>query len=99
MEERVKHKINVMIADRQYSFTLFPELEEDVRSAVDKINARVKEIRQQFTNKDVQDALSIAVLEMFVNTKNAEKRLRRDDISEELDTLNSQLEEYLKKTI
>jgi cell division protein ZapA (FtsZ GTPase activity inhibitor) len=88
-----------MIADRQYSFTLFPELEEDVRSAVDKINARVKEIRQQFTNKDVQDALSIAVLEMFVNTKNAEKRLRRDDISEELDTLNSQLEEYLKKTI
>lgn len=99
MEENVNHKINVTIVDRTYTFTLPPEMEGNVRNAVDRINERVKALRGQYANKDVQDLLSIAVLEMFVHFRRSEEKMKESDISEEIDALNKQLEQYLKNTI
>lgn len=91
-----KQSIKITIADRSYPLNITASHEEVVRAAVKEINNNVEHFMSRYANRDVQDALSIAVLEMAVSLI----KLKKDNqqaakFAGDLENLSLQLEEYI----
>lgn len=91
-----KQSIKITIADRSYPLNITASHEEVVRAAVKEINNNVEHFMSRYSNRDVQDALSIAVLEMAVSLI----KLKKDNqeaakFAGDLENLSLQLEEYI----
>ncbi len=97
MEE--KQKIHIKILDRVYPLSVTPSIESSVRNAVDRINERARRIQKTYANRDDQDALSIALLEMAVGQYDLEQEtLRIGDLASRMEILDSQLDQYITNT-
>ncbi len=94
MEEE-KLRIKVTIAERQYPLTIQPSEEESLRIAVNKIREMVEFYKSKFKDRDLQDALSMSVLQFAVKYVRLEQNRELDGLIEDLKGLDKQLGEYL----
>ena len=92
-----KQRILVSIAEEEYPLLIEPGLEETVRLAADKLNRRIKDAANEYSNASMRDILSMVLLEEETELV----RLRRGDtgevreINEEIEALNGKIETYL----
>ena len=93
-----KLKIKVSIADRVYPMTVFPEQEESLRLAAQKINKVIKYFEDNYAVKDKQDVLAMSALQFAskveqiqINSddKHTETHQRLVDLSEKLENIVS----------
>jgi cell division protein ZapA len=92
-EEKISIKVNV--ADRSYPFKITANNEESIRAAARRINEQVAKYRQLYTDRDVQDALSMAALQFIIKLIELEKQENMSRVVEKFEALDRQLEEYL----
>ena len=97
MEEE-KQRIKITIAERQYPLTIHPSEEEGMRIAVGKIREMVEFYKSKFKDRDVQDALSMSVLQFAVKLVKLEQNKELDNLVEDLKVLDRQLDEYIAST-
>ena len=96
MEE--KQRIKVTIAERQYPLTIHPSEEEYMRIAVGRIRALVDSYKTKFRARDIQDALSMSLLQFAVKSVKLEQNKEFDNLVEDLKALDRQLDEYIAST-
>ena len=96
MEE--KQRIKVTIAERQYPLTIHPSEEENMRIAVGKIRALVDSYKTKFKDRDIQDALSMSLLQFAVKNVKLEQNKEFDNLVEDLKALDRQLDDYIAST-
>ncbi len=92
-----KFSIRVNVADRYYPLKIERKDEEKIRRAARKINEKVLQYKQRYTDKDVQDFLAMAALQFVIKVIDSEKN---DDISPVFDGVKeiiSELNEYINK--
>ncbi|MDD2491769.1 MAG: cell division protein ZapA [Bacteroidales bacterium] len=87
--------IQISIADRYYPLKIALQDEEKIRSAVKIINEKVDLYRKRFTNRDIQDALSITLLQFVIRLIEAEQREESTHIVEEIQNISNLLDEYI----
>ncbi|MGC6470087.1 MAG: cell division protein ZapA [Flavobacteriales bacterium] len=76
-------KIKVSVANRLYPLTIKREDEEGVRRAVKTIEDRLKLYESKFEARDMQDLLSMCLLEMAVKVLNDEQKSKKEDSLEQ----------------
>ena len=59
------------------------------------INEKVDLYRRRFTNRDIQDALSITLLQFVIRLIEAEQREESSRIVEEIQNISNLLDEYI----
>ena len=96
MEE--KQRIKVTIAERQYPLTIHPSEEENMRIAVGRIRVLVDSYKTKFRDRDIQDALSMSLLQFAVKSVKLEQNKEFDNLVEDLKALDRQLDEYIAST-
>ena len=95
MDDKLSIRVNV--ADRYYPLKIERKDEEKIRRAARKINEKVLQYKQRYTDKDVQDFLAMAALQFVIKVIDSEKN---DDISPVFDGVKeiiSELNEYINK--
>ena len=97
MEEE-KQRIKITIAERQYPLTIHPSEEENMRIAVGRIRALVDSYKTKFRGRDIQDALSMSLLQFAVKSVKLEQNKEFDNLVEDLKALDRQLDEYIAST-
>lgn len=94
---REKLKIKVSIADRVYPMTVFPEQEESLRLAAQKINKVIKHYEDNYAVRDKQDVLAMSALQFA--SKAEQRDIEKSDMQHEVDQrlidLNERLGKYL----
>ncbi len=93
--EDEKLRIKVTIAERQYPLTIQPSEEESLRIAVGKIREMVEFYKSKFKDRDLQDALSMSVLQFAVKVVRLEQNKEFEGLVEDLKVLDKQLDEYI----
>lgn len=93
MEE--KQRITVTIGGRKFTFHILPEHEERVRSSVKKIEEKVSFYASKYSTKDMQDILSIVLMEFVMQYISLEQKDDTKDLVEGLKALDSRLDEYI----
>ena len=90
--------VNVLIADRTYRLKVHPKDEEILRKTVKTINEKIIEYKTQFAGKDMQDYVSMVLL-WFATEQNTTTSLQmeKDNITDQLDSIERMLENQLKK--
>ena len=96
--EQEKQRIKITIAERQYPLTIHPSEEESMRIAVARIREMVEFYKSKFKDRDVQDALSMSVLQFAVRLVKLEQNKELDNLVEDLKALDKQLGEYIAST-
>jgi Cell division protein ZapA. len=97
--EKEKLSVKITIAERVYPLKINYEDEERMRLAVKLLNERVEAFRERFKDRDIQDALSMAVLHFAVKVVELEQNTEFDSLLEEIKNLDKQLGEYISNTI
>ena len=92
-----KQRITLSIGGRKYPFSVLPDEETKYRTAVDKIDERVKSYCKKFPDREMQDILSIVLLEMMLKLQSLEKKENLDtsEMLQQLKALDEMLENYL----
>ncbi|MBO4557066.1 MAG: cell division protein ZapA [Bacteroidales bacterium] len=93
MEE--KQKITVTIGGRKFTFHILPENEERVRDSVKKIEEKVAFYASKYATKDMQDILSIVLMEFVMQYISLEQKDDVKDFVEGMQTLDKRLDEYI----
>lgn len=94
-----QQSIRISIADRYYPLKIAIADEEKIRAAAKIINDKVDLYKKKYVNRDTQDALSMALLQFVIRLIEAEQREESSQIIDELQNLDTLLEEYLKVNI
>ena len=94
MDEQ-KVTVNVSIGLRPYSFKVQPVNEARVREAARRIEEKVQAYMERYSNREMQDILSIVMLEFMVSHITLEQKEEFKAVKEEIDALDRRLEEYL----
>lgn len=92
----MEQKIKIGIADRIYSLKIESSQEEEIRKAVKAINDSVNFYKERFSNRDNQDALSMAILQFATKLVNIENKNEVGGLINELKLLDKQLGEYIQ---
>lgn len=87
--------IQISIADRYYPLKIAVQDEEKIRAAVKIINEKVDLYRKKYATRDIQDALSMALLQFVIRLIEAEQKEESAQIVDELQNLNTLLDEYI----
>jgi cell division protein ZapA len=95
MDDKLSIKINV--ADRYYPLKIESKDEEKIRKAARLINEKVLQYKQRYLDKDVQDFLAMAALQFVTRVIEMEDKLDISPLEQQLQDLNEELEEYLKR--
>lgn len=93
MEE--KQRITVTIGGRKFTFHILPENEERVRDSVKKIEEKVAFYASKYSTKDMQDILSIVLMEFVMQYISLEQKDDTQDLVEGIRNLDSRLDEYI----
>jgi cell division protein ZapA len=94
-----QQSIRISIADRYYPLKIAISDEEKIRSAAKIINEKVDLYKKKYINRDIQDALSMALLQFVIRLIEAEQKVESTQILDELNNLDSLLVEYIKVNI
>jgi cell division protein ZapA len=94
---REKLKIKVSIADRVYPMTVFPEQEEGLRLAAQKINRVIKHYEDNYAVRDKQDVLAMSALQFASKVEQSQinESETLSEVDKRLKDLNKSLEEYI----
>ena len=90
-----KQTINITIGGRSYKFQVAPENESKVRAAAKKIDTKITSYLQRYENKDMQDILSIVLLDTTLNLISLENKEDMQDVMNQLRDLDTKLEKYI----
>ena len=90
-----KQTINITIGGRSYKFQVAPENESKVRAAAKKIDTKITSYLQRYENKDMQDILSIVLLDTTLNLITLENKEDMQDVMNQLRDLDTKLEKYI----
>ena len=94
---REKLKIKVSIADRVYPMTVFPEQEEGLRLAAQKINNIIKHYENNYAVRDKQDVLAMSALQFASKAEQLQinELHTQNEIEQRLIDLNEKLISYI----
>jgi cell division protein ZapA (FtsZ GTPase activity inhibitor) len=95
MDDKLSIKVNV--ADRYYPLKIERKDEEKIRKAARLINEKVLQYKQRYLDKDVQDFLAMAALQFVTRVIEMEDKFDISPLEEQLQDLNEELDEYLKR--
>lgn len=95
MNNTTKLSIKVNVADRYYPLKVDIKDEAKIRNAAKLINDKVRQYQQKYTDKDIQDFLSMASLQFVTKIIEFEEKEDNSFITDTLSELNEQLSEYL----
>jgi cell division protein ZapA (FtsZ GTPase activity inhibitor) len=95
MDDKLSIKVNV--ADRYYPLKIERKDEEKIRKAARLINEKVLQYKQRYLDKDVQDFLAMAALQFVTRVIEMEDKLDVSPLEQQLQDLNDELEEFLKR--
>lgn len=95
MDDKLTIKVNV--ADRYYPLKISRNDEEKIRKAAKRINEKILQYKQRYTDKDNQDFLAMAALQYVVQVIDNEHKKDISPILNELEELDKELEQYLQK--
>ncbi len=95
MDDKLTIKVNV--ADRYYPLKISRNDEEKIRKAAKRINEKILQYKQRYTDKDNQDFLAMAALQYVVQVIDSEHKKDISPILNELEELDKELEQYLQK--
>jgi len=93
MEE--KQKITVTIGGRKFTFHILPESEERVRASVKKIEEKVSFYAAKYSTKDMQDILSIVLMEFVMQYISLEEKDDVKSLMDGINALDARLDEYI----
>ena len=89
--------IKVNIAGRSYPLTIERSEEEMIRKAADNINASIKDLKENYAVKDIQDLLAMTALQLSTKSNTISKEVDDDKFANELITLDKELSDFLEK--
>ena len=89
--------IKVNIAGRTYPLTIERSEEEMIRKAADNINASIKDLKENYAVKDIQDLLAMTALQLSTKSNTISKEVDDDKVANELKTLDKELSDFLEK--
>lgn len=90
-----QQSIQITIADRSYPLRIPVADEEKIRAAAKIINEKYSSYRSRYPSRDAQDALSMALLQFVIRLIEAEQREESKHILDDLNNLDSLLNEYI----
>lgn len=97
MNKQGKQRINLIIADRKYSFDISIKDEPLYRNATKKINSAIEFYRENYNEADIQDILSMSFLSMAIKLEELEQNKDYSVLVEEVDKIDTALSDYLNK--
>ena len=83
--------INVNIGGRSYPLTISRDEEEQIRKAVSEINNNIKELKENYAVKDMQDLLAMTVLQYASETVKINNSVEFEKLNDAILALNSDL--------
>lgn len=89
--------IKVNIAGRTYPLTIERSEEEMIRKAADNINESIKDLKENYAVKDMQDLLAMTALQLSTKSNTISKEVEEDKVSDELTALDKELSDFLGK--
>lgn len=89
--------IKVNIAGRTYPLTIERSEEEMIRKAADNINESIKDLKENYAVKDMQDLLAMTALQLSTKSNTISKEVDDDKVANELKTLDKELSDFLEK--
>ena len=89
--------IKVNIAGRTYPLTIERSEEEMIRKAADNINDSVKNLKENYAVKDIQDLLAMTALQLSTKSNTISKEVDDDKVDNELKALDKELSDFLEK--
>jgi len=93
-----KWSVNVKIAEREYPFSVEREEDEErIRKAGRLINERLKQYKQRYSDRDVQDLLAYTTLQFAVKTIVLETKAGSTEQADKLKKLDDQLDIFLEQ--
>jgi cell division protein ZapA len=95
--EDEKLSIRLNLADRYYPLKIDPNDEEKIRKAAKLINEKILQYKQRYANKDTQDFLAMAALQFVIKYLEMDEQENSKPITDELEALNEELDNYLEK--
>ncbi|MFP4025294.1 MAG: cell division protein ZapA [Thiohalospira sp.] len=95
MEDKLSIRVNV--ADRYYPLKIDRSDEEKIRKAAKMINEKVLQYKQRYSDKDVQDFLAMAALQYVIQVIEGDNNIEASPVIEEIEELNNQLNDFLKR--
>jgi len=87
--------IDIKIADRSYPLKVKPEQENQVKLSAERINSQLKDLKEKYAARDMQDYLAMILL-LQMNAPNQPETIVNIDFSEQLNRIENQLSELLK---
>ncbi len=97
MNKQGNQRINLIIADRRYSFDIPVKEEPLYRNAAKRINSAIEYYRDNYNKADIQDILSMSFLSMAIKLEELEQNKDYSAVIEELDKIDTALSDYLNK--
>ena len=92
-----KLSIRVKLAERYYPLKIDRKDEERIRKAAKLINNRVLQYKQHYSDKDIQDFLSMASLQFVIKMLELEESRDDSPIVDAVQELAQQLDDVLDK--
>ena len=89
--------IKVNIAGRTYPLTIERSEEEMIRKAADNVNESIKDLKENYAVKDMQDLLAMTALQLSTKSNTISKEVEEDKVSDELTALDKELSDFLEK--
>ncbi len=89
--------IKVNIAGRTYPLTIERSEEEMIRKAADNINASIKNLKENYAVKDMQDLIAMTALQLSTKSNTISKEVEDDKFANELIALDKELSDFLEK--
>ena len=89
--------IKVSIAGRTYPLTIERSEEEMIRKAADNVNESIKDLKENYAVKDMQDLLAMTALQLSTKSNTISKEVEEDKVSDELIALDKELSDFLGK--
>tara|TARA_B100001778_G_scaffold200074_1_gene165168 strand:- start:276 stop:551 length:276 start_codon:yes stop_codon:yes gene_type:complete len=83
--------INVNIGGRSYPLTISRNEEEQIRKAVSEINNNIKDLKENYAVKDMQDLLAMTVLQYASETVKINNSVEFEKLNDAILALNSDL--------
>ena len=96
MDDKLSIRLN--IADRFFPLKVNRDEEERLRKAAKLINDRITKYKLKYTSKDLQDIMSMVILEFVNKNFELEDKLDKSPIINQINEINEELVDYLDNT-
>lgn len=92
-----KFHIKLQIVGRYYPLVIERKDEEKFRKAAKLINEKVAQYKQRYKDKDIQDFLSMAALQIVLKGIECEEKGDQTPLMNMVQDLNDELKDFLEK--